>query len=162
VLGRGKHPFPSAQKVYRRRRKRLLQETKAEPRMPSKIHESEPVEVLSNPIQHKEPTPDVIPPNSSSFEDDAYRYRILVRKRSTRPQNRFRLKSKFMYDPAIKDKVIVIDEEPTSPKVKSLASKKVSTTRSEQKKPKKNDPATNKKVPTEKRKGFCKTTGETE
>jgi hypothetical protein len=60
VLGRGKHPFPFAQKVYMRR-KRLLQETKAEPRMPSKIHESEPVEVHSNPIQHKEPTPDVIP-----------------------------------------------------------------------------------------------------
>jgi hypothetical protein len=39
----------------------------------------------------------------------------MVRKRSIRPQNRFRLKSKAMYDPAIKDKVIVIDEEPTSP-----------------------------------------------
>jgi hypothetical protein len=131
VLGRGKHPFPSAQKFYIRRRKRLLQETKEEPRMPSKIHESEPVEVHSNPVQHKEPIPDVIHPNSSSSEDDAYRYRVLVRKMSTRPQNRFRLKSKAMYDPAIKYKVIVIDEEPTSPKVESLESKKVSTTRSE-------------------------------
>jgi hypothetical protein len=64
-----------------------------------------------------------------------------------------------MYDPAIKDKVIVIDEEPTSPKVKSLASKKVSTTRSEQKKPKKNDLATNKKVPTEKERVSAKQQG---
>jgi hypothetical protein len=118
--------------------------------MPSKVHESELVEVHSNPIQHKEPIPDVIPSNSSFSEDDAYRYRVMLRKRSIRPQNRFRLKSKAMYDPAIKDKFIVIDEEPTSPEVESLESKNVSTTRSEQKKPKKNDLATNKKVPTEK------------
>jgi hypothetical protein len=71
--------------------------------------------VHSNPVQHKEPTPDVIPPNSISSKDEAYIYRVMVRKRSIRPQNRFRLKSKAMYDPAIKDKVIVIDEEPTSP-----------------------------------------------
>jgi hypothetical protein len=118
--------------------------------MLNEIQEPETIEVHSSPVQPKEPTPKIVPPSSSSSEDDAYRYKVLVRKRSTRPQNKFRLKSKAMYNPAIKDKVIVIDEEPTNPKVEPSTSKKVSTTRSEKKKPKKEDLATNKKVPTEK------------
>jgi len=54
-----------------------------------------------------------------------------------------------MYDPAIKDNVIVINEEPTKPNVDPSTSKKVSTTRYEKKKPKKEDLTKNKNFPIE-------------
>jgi hypothetical protein len=118
ALGGGRHPFPHAQKVYIKKSKRL-----AEPMMLNEIQEPETVEVHANPVQPKEPIPKIVPPSSSSFEDDVDRYKILIRKRSTRPQNKFRLKSKAMYNPAIKDKVIVIDEEPTNPNVEAINKK---------------------------------------
>ena len=113
----------------------------------NEIEEPKIVEVHANLVQFKEPIPKIVPPSSSSFEDDVDRYKILVRKRSTRPQNKFRLKSKGMYNSTIKVKVIVIDEEPTNPNAKPSTSKKVSKIRTEKKKPKKEDLTTNKKAP---------------
>jgi hypothetical protein len=114
----------------------------------NEIEKPETIEVPANPVQDEEPIPKTIPPSSSSFDDDVDRYKILVRKRSTRPQNKFRLKSKAMYNPTIKDKVIVIDEEPTNPNAKPSKRKKVSKIRAEKKKLKKEDLTTNKKAPT--------------
>jgi hypothetical protein len=53
-----------------------------------------------------------------------------------------------MYNPTIKDKVIIIDEEPTNPNAKPSMSKKVSKIKAEKKKPKKEDLTTNRKAPT--------------
>jgi hypothetical protein len=145
ALGGGRHHFPHAQKVYMRKSKML-----AKPMMMNEIQEPETTEVHTNPIQPKEPITKVVPPSSSSFEDDVDRYKTLIRKRSTRPQNKFILKSKAMYNPAIKDKVVVIDEEPINPNVEPSTSKKVFKTRVEKKKHKKEDLAANKKVLTEK------------
>ena len=55
-----------------------------------------------------------------------------------------------MYNPTIKDKVIVIDEELTSPNAKPSTSKKVFEIIIQKKKPKKEDLTTNKKAPKEK------------
>jgi len=55
-----------------------------------------------------------------------------------------------VYNSAIKDKVIVIDEEPTNPNVEPSTSKKISKTRDEKKKLKKEDLTANKKILTEK------------
>jgi hypothetical protein len=117
----GKPPFPSAHKFYVRRSKRLFL-TKAESKMPNNNPGPEQTETHSEHILHEEPPPDIVPSSSRSSEDDVQRYKVLIRKRHTRPQNKFRLKSKAMYNPSIKDKVIVIDEEPTNPKAEPIAS----------------------------------------
>jgi hypothetical protein len=83
----------------------------------NEVQEPETVEVHAIPIQPKAPITNIVPPSSISSEDDVDRYKVMIRKRSTRPQKKFRLKSKSMYNPAIKDKVIVIDDEPTKPNV---------------------------------------------
>jgi hypothetical protein len=72
----------------------------------------------------------------------------LVRKRSTRPRNKFRLKSKVVYDPAIKEKVIVIDEESEKPMENPSTSKKIPVTKLERNKFKKGGLTVNKKTPT--------------
>ena len=78
--------------------------------MLNEIQEPKIVEAHSNHVQSKEPIPKIVPPSSSSSEDNVDRYKIMVRKRSTREQNKFKLKSKAEYNPTIKDKVIVIDK----------------------------------------------------
>jgi len=113
MLGGGRNPFPHAHKVYIRKNKRL-----AEPMILNEIEEPETIEVPTNPVQAKEPIPNIFPPSSSYYEDDVDRYKNLVRKRSIRPQKRFILKSKAMYNPTIKYKVTIIDEEPTKPNAK--------------------------------------------
>jgi hypothetical protein len=142
AVGGGRHNFPHVQKFYIRKSRRL-----AEPTILNEIEKPETVEVPENLVQVKEPIPKKFPPNSSSSEDDVDRYKIMVRKRSTRPQNKFRLKYKSMYNPTIKDKVIVINEEITNPNVKPSTRKKVSKIRSEKNKIKKEDITTNKKAP---------------
>jgi hypothetical protein len=89
----------------------------------------------------------IIPPSSRSFEDDASRYKIVMRKRSTRPRNKFMLKSKAMYNPAIKDKFIIIDEEYANPKEDPSTSKKIHITNPERNKYKKGGLTTNKMTP---------------
>jgi hypothetical protein len=76
-------------------------------------------------VQPKDQSPKIIPPSSSSSEDDASRYKILMRKRSTRPRNKFRLKSKALYNHAIKYKVNIIDEEFAIPKEEPSTSNKI-------------------------------------
>jgi hypothetical protein len=71
----------------------------------------------------------------------------LIRKRSTRPQNKFKLKLKAMRNPAIKDKVIVINEEPINPNLDPSKTRKVSKIKTEKKKSKKEDLTKNKKAP---------------
>jgi hypothetical protein len=51
----------------------------------NEIQEPETIETPANPIQVEEPIPKIVPPSSSSSDDDVDRYKILVRKRSTRP-----------------------------------------------------------------------------
>jgi hypothetical protein len=75
----------------------------------------ETTEELVEPVQPKYHSPKVIPPSSSSSEDNVSQYKIVMRKRGTRPQNKFRMKSKAVYKPAIKEKVIIIDEESVKP-----------------------------------------------
>jgi len=90
----------------------------------------------------------IIPPSSGSSEDDASRYKILIRKRSTRPRNKFRLKSKAMYNSDIKDKVIIIDEEYENPKEEPSTSKKIPITKPKRNKYKKGGLTANKNTPT--------------
>jgi hypothetical protein len=111
ILGGGKDSFPYAQNTYSKRTKRL-----EKPRVLKEDQELETTEEFVDHVQPKYHSPKIIPPISISFEADASRYKILIRKRSTRTQNKFRLKSKAMYNPAIKDKVIIIDEECSNPK----------------------------------------------
>jgi hypothetical protein len=85
-------------------------------------------------VQSKDHSPKIISPSSISSEDDASRYNILMRKRSTLPRNKFRLKSKAMYNPTIKDKVIIIDEEFANPKENPSTTKKKPTTKLERNK----------------------------
>jgi hypothetical protein len=151
ALGGGRPPFPHAQNVYIRKSKWL-----AQPMMFNEIQELETVEVHASPIQPKEPIKKIVPPSSSSFEDDVDRYKFLIRKRSIRPQNKLCLNSKAMYNPAIKDKVIVIDEEPTSLNVEPSPRNKVSKIRVEKKKHNKEDLEENIKVPTEREKKIAR------
>jgi hypothetical protein len=92
------------------------------------VEDQQPVKTtkeLEDPVHFKEPIPEVNPHASSSSDDDTSRYIILVRKRSTRPQNKFRLKSKTMNKPAITEKVIIIDEEPVKPTGKTSTRRKL-------------------------------------
>ena len=70
-----------------------------------------------------------------------------MRKRSTRPRNKFRLKSKVIYNLAIKDKVIIIDEDYGNPEEELSTSKKIPVTNPERNKYKKGGLTTNKKTP---------------
>jgi hypothetical protein len=80
VLGGSRHPFPHAWKTYIGKSKRL-----EEPLISNEIQEPETIETPANPIQAQELAPKTIPPSSSSYDDDVDRYKILVRKGSTRP-----------------------------------------------------------------------------
>jgi hypothetical protein len=80
ILGGGKHPFPYSQKNCSKRTKRL-----AKPRVLKEDQECETTEKFVDLVQPKDISPKIIPPSSSSSEDDASRYKILMRKRSTRP-----------------------------------------------------------------------------
>jgi hypothetical protein len=120
------------------------------------MKELEIVETPVKPIQDEEPIPKTDPPFSSSSDDDLDRYKILVRKRITKPHNKFRLKSKALYNPTIKDKVIMIDEEPTNPNANPSTSKKVSEIKAEKNKPNKKELPSNRKAPTGKEKLFAK------
>jgi hypothetical protein len=86
ILGGGKHPFPYAQKTYSKSTKRL-----ANPRVLKEDQEPETAEKIVDHVQPKDLSLEIIHPISSSSEDDASRYKILMRKKSTRPQNKFRL-----------------------------------------------------------------------
>jgi hypothetical protein len=88
-------------------------------------------------VHLEEPIPEVTPCSSSSSEDDTSRYIILVRKQSTRLQNKFRLKSKVVNKPAITNKVIIIDEEPVKHIGKTSIRKKNPVTNPEKDKSKK-------------------------
>jgi hypothetical protein len=143
ILGGGKHPFPYAQKTYSKKTKSL-----AKPRVLKEDQEPEITEEFVDHVQPKDYSTKIIPPISISFEDDASRYKILIRKRSTRPRNKFRLKSKAMYNPAIKDKVIIIDEESANPKEEPSTSKKILVTKPKRDKYKKGGLTSNKNTPT--------------
>jgi hypothetical protein len=71
-----------------------------------------------------------------------------MRKRSTRPRNKFKLKSKEMYNPAIKYKVIIIDEESANPKEEPSTRNKIHETNLERNKYEKGGLTTNTKTPT--------------
>lgn len=119
------HPFPFAQKTYSERAKRM-----AEPKV--SVEDKQLVKTtkeLEDHVHFKEHIPEVNSHASSSSDDNTSRYRILVRKRSTRPQNKFRLKFKTMNKPAISEKVIIIDEEPVKPTRKTSTSKKTPVTK---------------------------------
>jgi hypothetical protein len=107
---------------------------------------------LAEPVQPKDHPPKVISPSSSSSEEDVSQYKIVMRKRGTRPQNKFRLKSKVVYKPAITEKVIIIDEEPVKPMGKSSIRKKTPVTKPEKNKFKKGGLIINKKTITGKNK----------
>jgi len=112
----------------------------------NEVQEPKTVETPANPIQVEESIPKIVPPSSISSNDDVDKYKILIRKRSIRPRNKFRLKSKAMYNPIIKDKVIIIDEEPKNPNANPSMSKKVSKIKAEKNKLKE-DLTANKKAP---------------
>jgi hypothetical protein len=57
----------------------------------------ETTEEFEDHVQPKDPILKITP-TLSPYEDNASKYRILVRKRSIRPRNKFRLKSKAVYD----------------------------------------------------------------
>lgn len=144
ILGQGKHPFPFAQKNYSKRAKRLV-----EPRVFMEDQQPKTTMEFEDLVQPEEPIPEVTPHASSSSEDNVAKYRILIKKRSTRPRNKFRMKSKVMYKPVITEKVIIIDEEPTKPMEKPSTSKKFPVIKPERNKSKNGSLTMNKKTPTD-------------
>jgi hypothetical protein len=103
---------------------------------------------FEDPVQLGDPIPELTPRASSSSKDNVAKYRILIRKQSTRPQNKFRMKSKAVYKPDITEKVISIDEEPAKPMEKPSTSKKIHVIKPERNKSKKGSLTMNKKTPT--------------
>jgi hypothetical protein len=97
-------------------------------------------------VHLEEPISEFNPHASSSSEDNTSRYRILVRKLSTRPQNKFRLKSKAVNKPVIIEKVIIIDEYPIKPIRKTSIRKKKPVTNPEKDKSKQCGLIINKKI----------------
>jgi hypothetical protein len=143
ILGGGKHMFPFAQNTYSKRTKTL-----AKPKVFMEDQQPETIGEFVDLVHPKEHTPYIIPPSSSSTEDDASTYKILVRKKNTRPRNKFRLKSKAVYNPAIKEKVNIIDVESVNPEEKPSTSNKIPITKLERNKYKKGGLTVNKKTPT--------------
>jgi len=74
ILGGGKHMYPYAQKTYSKRTKRL-----EKPRVLKEERETETPEEFVDLVQPKYHSPKIIPPRSISLEDDASRYKILIR-----------------------------------------------------------------------------------
>jgi hypothetical protein len=73
ILGGGKHPFPFAQKTYSRRTQRQVK-----PRVLGEDKKPETTEELVEPVQPKDHSPKVIPPSSSSSEDNVSQYKIVM------------------------------------------------------------------------------------
>jgi hypothetical protein len=153
ILGGGKHPFPFAQKTYSRRTQRQVKS-----RVLGEDKKPETTKELVEPVQPKDHSPKVILPNSSSSQDNVSQYKIVMQKRGTRPQKKFRMKSKAVYKPAITEKVIFIDEELVKPMKKPPARKKIPVTKPEKNKFKKGGLITNKKTITGKKQSFYQKT----
>jgi hypothetical protein len=94
-------------------------------------------EKLAEPVQPKYHSPKFIPPSSISSKEYVSQYIIVMRKRGTMPQNKSRLKSKVVYKPFIREKVIIIDEEPFKPMGKLYINNKTLVTMPKKKKFKK-------------------------
>jgi len=65
VMGGGRHHSPHAQKIYIKKCKRL-----AEPVISNQVQQPEIVEAPANPIQIEGLVPNIVPPSSSSSDDD--------------------------------------------------------------------------------------------
>jgi hypothetical protein len=141
ILGGGKHPFPFSQKAYSRKTERHVK-----PRVLGEDKKPETTEELVETVQPKYHSPKVIPPSSSSSQDNV-------------SQNKFRMKSKAVYKPAITEKVIIIDEESVKPMKKSSTSKKIHITKDEKNKFKKGGLIMNKKTINGKNRVFTRKLG---